>query len=83
MARSLGIAAPVGDPSIPPLERNWARPTLDLNGIWGGFQGEGSKTVIPARGARQDHLPPRPRPGPGRVIAAIERHVAKHTARPA
>ncbi len=46
--RSLGVDALIGEPGYGPLERNWARPTLDVNGLWGGFQGEGSKTVIPA-----------------------------------
>jgi hypothetical protein len=48
-AQSIGVAAPVGEPQYGPLERNWARPTLDVNGMWGGFQSEGSKTVIPRR----------------------------------
>ena len=38
-----------GKPATLHLERLWTRPTLDLNGIWGGFQGEGAKTVIPAK----------------------------------
>lgn len=43
----LGVGALVGEPGYSALERLWARPTLELNGLWGGFQGEGSKTVIP------------------------------------
>jgi acetylornithine deacetylase/succinyl-diaminopimelate desuccinylase-like protein len=39
----------VGEPGYTPMERRWARPTLDVNGIWGGFSGEGAKTIIPAR----------------------------------
>src|SRR5262249_2199591 len=37
-----------GEPGYTPLERSWFRPTLDVNGIWGGFQGDGKKTVTPA-----------------------------------
>jgi acetylornithine deacetylase/succinyl-diaminopimelate desuccinylase-like protein len=39
----------IGEPEIPILERLWARPTLEVHGIRGGFTGEGAKTVIPAR----------------------------------
>ncbi|ADV67776.1 dipeptidase [Deinococcus maricopensis] len=48
-AGSINARALPGEPGFTTLERLWARPTLDVNGIWGGYQGEGSKTVIPAR----------------------------------
>jgi len=48
-ARSIGADALPGEPGWGALERTWVRPTLDVNGIWGGYQGEGSKTVIPAK----------------------------------
>ena len=44
----LGLPALVGEVGFTTLERRAARPTLDVNGLWGGFQGEGSKTIIPA-----------------------------------
>jgi acetylornithine deacetylase/succinyl-diaminopimelate desuccinylase-like protein len=45
---SLGVPALVGEAGYTTLERRGARPTLDVNGIWGGFTGEGPKTIIPA-----------------------------------
>ncbi len=44
----IGVPALFGEPEFSVLERRGARPTLDVNGLWGGFQGEGSKTIIPA-----------------------------------
>ena len=46
LEKELGVDALPGEAGYTVLERLWARPTLDCNGIGGGFQGEGSKTVI-------------------------------------
>src|SRR5882724_5044606 len=47
--KEMGAKELVGEPEIPLFERLWARPTLEVHGIRGGFIGEGAKTVIPAR----------------------------------
>jgi acetylornithine deacetylase/succinyl-diaminopimelate desuccinylase-like protein len=44
----IGLATPAGEAGRDGLERLWARPTADINGIWGGYQGDGAKTVIAA-----------------------------------
>ncbi len=44
----IGVPAFLGEPGFTILEQLGARPTLDVNGIWGGFEGEGAKTIIPA-----------------------------------
>jgi acetylornithine deacetylase/succinyl-diaminopimelate desuccinylase-like protein len=44
----VGLSVPGGERGRLPLERIWARPTCDVNGIWGGYTGPGAKTVIPA-----------------------------------
>ncbi len=45
----LGANGVFGEPGFTTYERAWARPTLEVNGIGGGFQGEGHKTVLPSR----------------------------------
>ncbi len=47
--KEVGVKELVGEPEVPLFERVWARPTLEVHGIRGGFTGEGAKTVIPAR----------------------------------
>ncbi len=48
LKKEMGATALTGEKDIPVLERLWARPTLEVHGIRGGFTGEGAKTVIPA-----------------------------------
>ena len=47
--KEVGVKELTGEPEISLFERTWARPTLEVHGIRGGFTGEGAKTVIPAR----------------------------------
>lgn len=47
-AKSVGVAELQGEKGFNTLERIWARPTLDCNGIFGGFTGKGAKTILPA-----------------------------------
>ncbi len=47
-AASVGVSELRGEEGFTTLERVWGRPTLDVNGVFGGYQGEGAKTVLPA-----------------------------------
>lgn len=47
--KELDIEEVFGEEGYTTIERKWVRPTLDCNGIWGGFQGEGAKTVLPSK----------------------------------
>jgi acetylornithine deacetylase/succinyl-diaminopimelate desuccinylase-like protein len=48
-AKDLGVRQLYGEKGFTTLERIWARPTLECNGIWGGFIGHGAKTVLPSK----------------------------------
>lgn len=78
LMQQLAVDALPGEPGYSALERIWARPTLEVNGIWGGFQGEGSKTVIPAEAHAKITCRLVPDQDPQAIIAAIEAHVARH-----
>src|ERR1700678_2903956 len=47
--KTVGAPALCGEKGFTIVERLWIRPTLDINGIWGGYLGEGAKTVIPSK----------------------------------
>ncbi|WP_050523810.1 M20/M25/M40 family metallo-hydrolase [Pseudorhodobacter wandonensis] len=44
----VGLSVPAGESDRTPLEMIWSRPTCEVNGIWGGYTGDGFKTVLPA-----------------------------------
>ncbi|MCR8546317.1 M20/M25/M40 family metallo-hydrolase [Salipiger sp. P9] len=47
--QDVGLSIPAGEDSVTPLEMIWARPTAEINGIWGGYTGDGFKTVLPSK----------------------------------
>ncbi len=65
-----------GEPEIPLFERLWARPTLEVHGIRGGFIGEGAKTVIPARALAKVSLRLVADQRPSEAIAQLQKAVA-------
>jgi acetylornithine deacetylase/succinyl-diaminopimelate desuccinylase-like protein len=71
------VASPefFGEAEYPVLQRMWARPTLDVHGIRGGFVGEGAKTVIPARAVAKISMRLVPDQDPKAIFAAYERRV--------
>jgi len=77
--RALGIDALVGEPGYSTYERAWARPTLEVNGIWSGYQGDGVKTVIPARAHAKITCRLVADQNPDVVLDRIEAHVARNT----
>jgi acetylornithine deacetylase/succinyl-diaminopimelate desuccinylase-like protein len=64
-----------GEAAYTPVERIWARPTLDVNGFIGGFTGEGSKTVIPSRAMAKVSMRLVPDQDPDRIVESLKAYV--------
>ena len=74
--RMAGAPAVVGEKGYSTLERIWARPTLDICGITGGFQGEGAKTIIPARASAKLSCRLVPDQEPDEIVRLLQEYLA-------
>jgi acetylornithine deacetylase/succinyl-diaminopimelate desuccinylase-like protein len=72
--KELGIDEVLGEKGFSTLERTGIRPTLDVNGIWGGYTGEGAKTVLPSKAHAKISM----RLVPNQVSAEITELFTKH-----
>ena len=75
--KSIGAKVLFGEAGFTTLERVWARPTLEVNGIWGGFQGEGAKTVIPAEAHAKISMRLVPDQRPKEIVAKVTKAIKK------
>ncbi|HEX7878025.1 MAG TPA: dipeptidase [Candidatus Eisenbacteria bacterium] len=73
---AIGIPATTGEAGFSNQERRWARPTCDVNGLFGGYQGEGAKTVLPAWAGAKLSFRLVPDQAPKRVGELLRRHLA-------
>ena len=71
----VGAPSAVGEPGYTTLERQWTRPTLEVNGLWGGYQGPGQKTVIPGEAHAKITCRLVPDQDPARIVARVVRHL--------
>jgi acetylornithine deacetylase/succinyl-diaminopimelate desuccinylase-like protein len=76
-----GLGAPKlhGESGFSTLERVWARPTFEVNGLLAGFTGEGAKTVIPATAMAKVSMRLVPNQDPDKIAALFEDHLRKAT----
>jgi len=73
--KSLGVPALQGEKSYSTYERTWCRPTLDINGFTGGYQGEGAKTIIPSYASCKITMRLVPNQDPDDICRKIEKHI--------
>jgi acetylornithine deacetylase/succinyl-diaminopimelate desuccinylase-like protein len=74
----LGVRALDGEKGFTPLERRWARPTFEINGLTSGYQGAGGKTIVPAWAVAKIACRTVPRQNPARIYRAVQRHLRRH-----
>ena len=79
LKNEVGSTRLTGEPGYSVLERVWARPTLEVHGIAGGFTAAGAKTVIPARATAKVSIRLVPKQDPQKVIAAYKKFVKEKT----
>ena len=77
----VGSTELTGEPEYSVFERTWARPTLEVHGIAGGFTGAGAKTVIPAKAVAKVSIRLVPRQDPQKVVRAVEQWVKENSPR--
>lgn len=78
LQRLTGVPALFGEEGYTSLERTWARPTAEVNGLGGGFQGKGTKTVIPREAFAKLTFRLVPNQKPEAVLAAVSAHLHAH-----
>lgn len=71
----IGLSQPAGEPEFSALEQTWARPTAEVNGVIGGYTGDGFKTVIPAHALAKVSFRLVGDQDPHKVIDAFHAHV--------
>lgn len=75
--RMVGAPGLCGEKGYTAVEQLWVRPTLELNGIWGGYLGEGAKTVIPSKAYAKISTRLVPNQNPAKIAKLVERHIRK------
>lgn len=74
----VGAPSAFGEPGYTTLERQWTRPTLEINGMWGGYEGPGQKTVTPSEAHVKITCRLVPDQDPEQVMALVARHLEAH-----
>ncbi len=73
--KELGIDEIKGEKNYTTLERTGVRPTLDVNGIWGGYTGEGAKTVLPSKASAKISMRLVPNQGSAEITELFTNHI--------